>query len=59
MIIKFENEKDEIKVSILYTKEELDLSRTNPLKLQILHTFNKLIEGTLSDLYQIFTEEEQ
>lgn len=59
MIIKFENEKDGTRVSVSYTKEELDSARTNPLKSQILHIFNRLIDGTLSDLYQIFTEEEE
>lgn len=59
MTIKFENEKDNTKVSISYTTEEVESARTNPLKLQVLYTFNALIEGTLSDLYQIFMEEEE
>lgn len=59
MTIKFENEKDNTKVSISYTTEEVESARTNQLKLQVLYTFNELIEGTLSDLYQIFTEEEE
>lgn len=59
MTIKFENEKDNTKVSITYTTEEVESARTNPIKLQVLHTFNELIEGTLSDLYQIFTEVEE